>query len=269
MASRNNKRRTWIYVAALGLLVLLSAFRLLWPFQRAAATLLDPVLRRLQAAGVAVGTLYRDQANRRERAVEVATLQDEVARLTANNAELRHAAEENALLREQLKFSGGRPERYTLANVISRGDPLAAVGPTQTIVIDRGGRDGLVVGMPVLSETGVLVGKIAQVQDGSAQVRLTNHRDCKVAATVLGADGLSGITEGERGLTVAMRFIPQTAKIAVGDLVVSAGLEEHMPRGLAIGTVTAVQRAPNDVWQSATVQPLVDPDRLLIISIPR
>jgi cell shape-determining protein MreC len=62
--------------------------------------------------------------------------------------------------------------------------------------------------------------------------------------------------------------IPATEQIAVGDTVVTAGIDlgggirSPFPRGLLIGTVVDVQRSPVEVLQSALVLPAAPLDRL-------
>lgn len=96
---------------------------------------------------------------------------------------------------------------------------------------------------------------------------MTNNSDCKLAATILGDTKTNGITAGDLGLTIKMDFIPQTVIIKPGDLVVTSGLEDAIPRGLVIGKVSTVTKESNDLWQSAVIEPLINPDDLIIISV--
>ncbi len=139
--------------------------------------------------------------------------------------------------------------------------------PFRSIIIDRGESDGLEKGLVVIDDKGVVVGKIVATKGKIAQVLLTNNPECKLAAKILNDANTSGITEGELGLTISMGFIPQTNEIRVNDIVVTSGLEEAIPRGLVIGRVTAVARESNELWQRALLEPLSDPNSLIIVSV--
>ena len=64
-----------------------------------------------------------------------------------------------------------------------------------------------------------------------------------------------------------MGFVPQTADIKAGDLIVTSGLEEGIPRGLVIGKVAEIKGESNDPWRLAIVETLIDPDDLTIVSV--
>jgi rod shape-determining protein MreC len=68
-------------------------------------------------------------------------------------------------------------------------------------------------------------------------------------------------------MTIKMNYIPQLEKISPGDMVISSGLERSIPRGLLIGKVTQVHNTSNGVWQTATIEPISNLDKLTIVSI--
>ena len=155
-----------------------------------------------------------------------------------------------------------------MANIISRGEG------NQSVVIDKGFRDGLVPGLAVVSSTalgtssqGVIIGKIINIKEQIAEVYLVTNRNSKLAASILGENKTSGIASGELGLTIKMDFIPQTENIKAGDIVATSGLEPSIPRGLVIGRVTKVNKENNEVWQTAVIEPLVSLNALSIVSI--
>ena len=64
-----------------------------------------------------------------------------------------------------------------------------------------------------------------------------------------------------------MDFIAQDEEISTGDLVISSGLEENIPRGLVIGEVSKINSDSNEIWKSVVIEPLVDFDDLIIVSV--
>lgn len=251
----------------MGLLVFLNFLGWLDWAESGAGKVLDPVLNRFYGLSSGIRNAYERQIDKEDWAGTKRRLEAEINRLTEENAKLKITEEENKLLREHLRFLTKNDYQYLIGNVIAKGSITESVGVSDSIVIDRGEEDGLRAGLPVLSSQGILIGKIAEVKTSIATVDLTNSKRCKTAATVLNSDKTSGITEGELGLTINMNFIPQNTVINIGDLVVTSGLEENIPRGLVIGKVAEVKKENNALWQQAVIEPLSGINESIIVSV--
>jgi rod shape-determining protein MreC len=71
-----------------------------------------------------------------------------------------------------------------------------------------------------------------------------------------------GLIEGIGGGQLRMKYLSNLADVQVGDLVVTSGLVGIFPKGLRIGTVTAVERTPDAISQQAVLAPAVDLSKL-------
>ena len=151
-----------------------------------------------------------------------------------------------------------------LVNISSRA---LAGDANQTVTLDRGSADGLSAGLPVVSGTGLLIGKIVETKDHLSSACLVTSSRCQFAATVENQNKTIGLTKGELGLTIKMDFIPQTEVINRGELVVTSGLEQNVPRGLVLGKISQVQKLNKELWQTATIEPLVNLNDLVIASV--
>ncbi|MCB9798116.1 rod shape-determining protein MreC [Candidatus Nomurabacteria bacterium] len=178
-------------------------------------------------------------------------------------ARFRILEEENLSLRQQLGFIQKNKLQSVGANVVGRNiDPVG-----NTIVLDRGSRDGVQIDSPIIVEGGVFVGKVMRVYEQTSVVRLVVDNQSKVAATVLNQDRSIGIVEGGLGISLQMNLIPQNEEISVGDTVVTSGLEANIPRGLILGIVQATEKEPYKPFQKAIVTPSVDVNRLGAVSV--
>lgn len=265
--NKKTKKSILIYAAVAGLLIFLSIFKIFSPFENVGRGIINPVLKIFYGTTSTIRIKYGSQVNQGDLSAEVKSLAAERNRLFEENAKLRMVQEENDALRAQLGFLSKNKYHYVVSNVISRGELNNSVGSPETVTIDKGLRDGVSDGLPVVSGEGIIIGKVVDVKDNIARVDLTNNYDCKLAATILSDAKTNGITTGNLGLTISMDFIPQTVVINSGDLVVTSGLEEEIPRGLVIGKVSTVTKESNDLWQSAVIEPLVNPDDLIIVSV--
>jgi len=137
----------------------------------------------------------------------------------------------------------------------------------RTVEIDRGSSDGIEVGMPVESGSG-LVGRVVQVGVSRARVELVT--DPSFAAHVrLVRSADTGAVEGNgisRNLTV--RFVDLETVVIPGETVVTSGLDgSQFPSGIVIGTVVAARPNPVTGTQEVDVAPSADLERLSLVQV--
>lgn len=264
---RIKKNRVVTFLAVIGLLVFLYFIGVLKPAENFISRMLNPVLSDFYSLGSDIRFAYNKQTTKVDLFSEVEGLRKEVNRLTEENANLKTLEQENEILREHLDFYNNKEYNYVLANVISRGEIGDLEGQIEKIVIDRGGNSGVISGAAVVSSEGIVVGKVSVVKENISEVLLSNNSKCKFAATILNEDKTSGITEGKLGLTIEMNFIPQDREVKDNDIIITSGLEQLIPRGLVIGKIVGVQQDSNELWQIATIEPMVSPESLIIVSV--
>lgn len=266
MLKLGTKKYIWL-IAVVGLLVFLHAIKILTPVESFVTGILRPMLSGFYSVSSSVRTTYNEQTSKRDLLAHINQLEDQANKLTVENAKLKNLEEENQILRQHLKFFAKSEQNYILGNIISRGSLDNPVSQGNTVTINKGAKDGLLPGLPVVSSRGIIVGKIISVKSNLSEVYLITNQACKLAATMQNQDKTSGTVNGELGLIVKMEFIPQTEEIKVGDTIVTSGLEQNIPRGLVIGKVIQVNKESNELWQSAVIEPLVDLDELVIVSV--
>ncbi len=160
--------------------------------------------------------------------------------------------------------------RYLDNNVIEAGIAARVVGRDtsglqRTIIIDRGSRDGLRAGMPVVTELG-LVGRITRVGATNAQVELITDPNSYVNAR-LQLTRAEGSVKGTVSGGLQMIFIPLNADVQTGDSVITSGLGGNFPRGILIGQVTGSQLDASSLFKQANVRSLIDFNRLEVVLV--
>ena len=136
----------------------------------------------------------------------------------------------------------------------------------RTIVINRGLADGITLGQVIIDAGGALVGRVKSVETYDATVLLVNDSSAVVIGHVEEAGpGAAGTIHGQIGGLLMMSYVNATDKLANGQAVVTAGMvmpggdvRSPYPPGLLIGTIIKVSKDPNQVVQSAVVQPAAD-----------
>lgn len=210
---------------------------------------------------------YGEMSSNKDYLALLEQVKEERDLLLAENAKLESYKFENEKLRNYLNFLEKDDYNYLMAGVISKGLSINPNEKTSTILINKGEREGIKAGLLVVNSEGIVVGKIEEVGELTSKIVLLTHSDCQLASTIQGSEETYGIVEGDLGLTMKMGFIPQDKEIKQGDLVVSSGLEENIPRGFVFGEVILVQKSSNQMWQEAIIEPLVDLKNLTLVSV--
>lgn len=268
MKRQIEKKRIALYAGLIGLLVFLYFFGFLRPLENLLTKAINPIQSGFYSIGSEIRVRYDERASKGDLLEKIKELENELNELTKKNIDLKILRQENEILREHLRFSIVNESEYVMAEVISRGDGLNMNDRTEIIVLNKGSRDGIYPGLSVVDSSGVLVGKVEDVKDNISKVLLLNNKKCKITASIQGAEGdIHGVVEGELGLTTRMNFIPQSSLVESGDIVITSGLEESIPRGLIVGRVVESEKENNELWQSAIIESSIDLNDLVIVSV--
>ncbi len=221
------------------------------------------VQRPLLSAGTWLSNISGSLKSRSALIAENQDLKQKVAALSLFTAELESLRDENASLKLQLGYLTETGFKSVTSAVTAR-----SISPNaDTISINRGEKDGIVVGDPVIVDEGVLIGKISAVTSRSSTVRLLSDRASKTAATILNQDRTLGIVEGSGGTLLDFKFIPQNVEISIDDVIITSGLEENVPYGLVIGIINNVTSNDTDPFQEAVIESVVDYRRYTMVSV--
>jgi rod shape-determining protein MreC len=178
-------------------------------------------------------------------------LRETVRQLSLLNSAYEQAREENERLRRLISLSGDMKYRTLGARVVARTPSFLS----NVIYIDRGSKDGIHVDAPVLSGDGI-IGKTLLVTTHQSQVQLITNPDASLGA-MLEKTRTPGVLSGSGDLLLNLNYISSTEEIAAGDIVLSSGLDDIFPKGLAVGKVVSVRKGKG-VFQSIKVEPFMD-----------
>lgn len=127
-------------------------------------------------------------------------------------------------------------------------------GWDRTATINKGSRDGVRVGMAVMSTCG-LYGQVESVTDASSVVRLINDANSSVAAMVQNSRA-HGILHGAYDGTLTLEYVPIDMIVGEGDIVIASGSGGVYPRGIVIGTVRTIETDSSKLYHRIIVEPL-------------
>jgi rod shape-determining protein MreC len=141
---------------------------------------------------------------------------------------------------------------------------------THKVVLDRGMRSGVTLGLPVIDNLGV-VGQVTRVFPFTSEVTLLTDKEQAIPVQVL-RSGLRSVAYGRgQGGVLDLRFVAPNADIQVGDVLVTSGLDGMYPAGLAVAKVIQVENVGQGAFGRVVCQPLagIDRNRQLLIVMSR
>jgi rod shape-determining protein MreC len=188
-------------------------------------------------------------------------LRAENARLLEDNNRLAIAATENRRLRRLLQLRDELRGNLLSAQVI--GKEVSPYFRVTRVVLDRGDRDHVRPGMPVLTADG-LVGQIRRTYSKYADVLLTADKTSGVDVIVQrnGARGMLKGTGAEENYICQLEQLSRDDDVQPGDVVVTSGLGQRFPASILVGTIKEVTKREFGLYQEATVLPSVHFSRL-------
>jgi rod shape-determining protein MreC len=148
-------------------------------------------------------------------------------------------------LRDQSKLA------TTAAEIIAAG----ASPDFRTVTIDKGSRDGLRADMAIIAPGGV-VGRVAVASARAAKVQLLVDRNA-AAGAIIERSRAQGVVVGGGDDRLRMDYVSEAADIAVGDVVMTSGIDGIYPKGFAIGRVESVEKN-GPAYSRIVVKPAVD-----------
>lgn len=122
------------------------------------------------------------------------------------------------------------------------------------VILDKGSRDGVYIGQPVLDASGVM-GQVTQVGLVTSRVILINDPHSGVAVQNA-RNGMRTVGMGD-GYTgkIRLMYVPKTADIRKGDLFITSGLGDQYPEGYPVGTVISIANDPAKQFAEVYLQP--------------
>ena len=182
-----------------------------------------------------------------------AVLESQVTQLQTQLIEMEERLGEAQVCFALLDFGRTNPQyEYIAATVIGR-----EISPfLQYIIIDKGTEDGVRFGMPVVTQQG-LVGRVDAVIASASRVKLITDSTSVVNIQLQSAE-IEAQLKGSLTGDLSLDMIPLDEVIEPGDVVLTSGLGGNYPPNIFVGQVLSTQRRENALFQTASVQPIVN-----------
>lgn len=153
---------------------------------------------------------------------------------------------------ERLLDLRGRTDLQTVAAEVI----ASSVAPEfRTLTIDKGSHQGLSTDMAVIAPAGV-VGRVVSPTARASKVQLLIDRNA-AAGSLVPRSRAQGVVTGRGDGLLRMEYVAEIAELAVGDAVVTSGIDGIFPKGFVIGRIERIDRSGGG-YKEILVKPAVD-----------
>jgi len=180
---------------------------------------------------------------------EVASLRKENQQLKIRLMQLEEAEKENKRLKDILSFKDKANLNIAAARVIS----FDSSNLRKSVVIDKGKKQGIRAGNPVITKDGI-VGMVLRVADSVSQVVLVNDPEFSMGAKIKRSNAI-GVISGSLGGGCRLRYLDLDEDVNIGDEVVSLGQNSRFPSGMVIGEVVDISKEQSGLSLFAIIKP--------------
>jgi len=255
----SSKIATFVFLLVVSVLIIfLNGFGYLNNVKNSALYITVPAQGIFQTSLIGVSDFFQTIESIGKFKEENAMLKNENLKLTYKISELKETKRENEVLRQQLGFSddlclNGSCFQWEMGRIIGR-DPS---NYGKYITIDLGAKNRVKENQAVTISGGVLIGKVVKVFDNSSKVMLITSPDSSVNS-IAQTTRANGVAKGKYATGVKLEMIDQSEDLISGDLIITSGLENGIPKGLIIGKISNIEESANKVFKVANLDLFAD-----------
>ena len=186
------------------------------------------------------------------------SLRQQLAQAQEQVRESAEARDENVRLRTLLGYLEKNTTFVTESAMITSWD---ASNWVSAFTISKGSNNGIEKGDCVITESGMLVGQIAELGTNWATVRTVIDVNMD-AGVLVGDSSIAAMLVGDYALMqenmCKLSYFTEDTTLFTGDAVVTSGRGGAFPSGITVGTVTELRSEAGGQTVYAVVQPAVD-----------
>ena len=237
------------------------------PLSNIVNTIVSPVRGGVAAAADWVEGAYAYVFRRGELEDELDALRRQVGELQEKVRQGEEASRENEQLRDLLGLQARRRDFvFEAAKVTAR----STANWESTLTLSKGSAAGIEAGDCVVTQTGVLVGVVAETGLNWSTVSTVIDTETEIGGIVTRTYS-AGVLEGDFSLMnegkLKLNYLPEGAQLVTGDEVLTSGRGEVFPSGLEVGRVEGVFTDPSGQTRYAVVTPSVALDSLIEVFV--
>lgn len=262
--SVNKKNTNWLRIltGAIALFVLLFILNIfVSPIRNTFYTISSPIQKMFLIVGNRSTSFFGSLLNGSEISKENENLKTENQKLLSQVAALQSITQGNQAQSAVSTTCQNTGFKLLMAGVVGLDD-------ADILSINKGSSDGILEGMPAISQQGVLFGKIIKVYKNFSQVMLISNKNSVVNVKIqqldqglISVDGsvdilsaeIDGVVKGSGGFGAYLDLIPISSEINPGDVLVTSALDKSFPKDLLVAKIVEKEKDDQKPFQQATL----------------
>jgi rod shape-determining protein MreC len=211
---------------------------------------IDPAAKAMTGALNGISDVGEGMFSKDDLVRKVRRLEQQVRAAALYDSHVARLQEEVDHLRKMLDLPAVASRRKVAADVIG-------YFPRESrITLSVGSSSGIHKGAPVVTGDG-FVGIVSTVSGDRSQVLLLSHSRLQIGAITARTPPAAGLLRGESSTSLLMEITDMNASVAQGDLVMTAGFSERIPKAIPIGHVYQVENDMQFGRKLARITPAV------------
>jgi rod shape-determining protein MreC len=171
-------------------------------------------------------------------------------KLLVSEQEKKQFEAENVELRKQFELLPKSNFKLIAAEVVAQG----ANSSQEFVLINKGEKDGVEKGMPVIIYDKVLVGEVYEVQSKKSKILLSVSPLSTLGASPA-KDKVVGVAKGKYNLEIMLDLIPNQTELNPEEVIITSGKNQKYPEGLLVGKIIKVGHSADGLFKQAVVKP--------------
>ena len=237
------------------------------PLSNLVNTVVSPVRSGVSAAADWLEGVYGYVFRYGDMEQELSGLRAQVRELEEKERQWEEAIRENEQRRQLLDLQARRRDFvFEAAKVTGR----STFNWESTLTLSKGSDHGIEAGDCVITETGVLVGIVAETGINWSTVSTVINTGTAIGGIITRTYS-AGVLEGDFALMnqgrLKLNYLPEGVQLVSGDEVLTSGRGDMFPSGLPVGQVEGVFTDPSGQTRYAVVVPAVKLDSLIEVFV--
>jgi rod shape-determining protein MreC len=212
-------------------------------------SLTSPLQKSLWNKGVDTENFFSALINSQKNKNENEKLFQENTQLKNQLVGLDSLKSDNQTLRTTLNLKNSQNWQLETADIVARELNR------DILTINKGSRDGLKKGMPVINPEGALIGVIAETLNNFSKVTLITDTDFSFNIEIQTDKKPSGIARGNNNLGLSFEYIPKEITVNQGNLAITTALGNIFPKNILVGEITTVEKNDAEPYQKGSILP--------------
>ena len=179
-------------------------------------------------------------------------------KLLTSLSDLDQLKKENETLRNALSIGLADNYQLIMAEVTAKNNlSIKGVVYGDSLLINKGSKDGIKKGFPVVLANKIVLGKIIDVYPDFSRVLMISSNDSVIDVQIQDSPNFA-LAKGQSNQKIMLDMFPKGSDLKIGSLVMTSSLGGVYPSGLVVGSIGSINSVDSEAFKKAAITPAYD-----------